>query len=160
MKNYKLFAYTDEEKEAVFEKAWRLGTGRIYASDTSNKFVYIHTERGKPEISTYYDYPYFERNTYEYISVHNFLALPEPKKEFPFKAGDKIIVKGFSSGLWYFDFFSHLRISDKTFPFHTIGSSWGVIAPFEGNEDKPGTLGTLDDAIGVWTSKDIKTLFE
>jgi hypothetical protein len=156
MKNYKLFAFTDKEKEAVFEKARNLGVfhGGVLRDD--GEFVYIYIEQKM--VGTGIRYEYFKNHPNEYISINDFLALPEPKKEFPFKAGDMVIVRDSLGDCWRFDFFSNISIFNKIHPFYTIrvGCFWGMMAPFEGNEDKPGTT---DDAVGVWTAEDIRELY-
>jgi len=154
MKNYKLFAFTDEEKEAVFGKARNLGVSHDGVLRPDGEFVYIYIE--ERAIWTGNCYEYFKYHQNKYISVHNFLELPEPKKEFPLKAGDMVIAKDSPHDRWNFEFFSRLLIDNKALPFYAIGSCWSMIAPFEGNEDKPGTT---DDAVGVWTAEDIEELY-
>jgi hypothetical protein len=155
MKDYKLFAFTDEEKEAVSKKARNLGV--VYgvgALRNGGEFVYIYIEQKM--VGTGIRYEYFNNHQNEYISINDFLALPGPKKEFPFKVGDKVISRDNIDDLWKFDLFSHIITTKPSdYPFRTIGDHWSMIAPFEGNEDKPGTT---DDAVGVWTAEDIEEL--
>jgi len=153
MKNYKLFAFTDEEKEAVFGKARNLGVSHDGVLRDDGEFVCVYTK--EKTVWTGIDYYYFKIHPNEYISINDFLALPEPKKEFPFKVGDKVISRDNIDDLWKFDLFSHI-ITTKDYPFRTIGEHWSMIAPFEGNEDKPGTR---EDAVGVWTAEDIEELY-
>jgi hypothetical protein len=154
MKNYKLFAFTNEEKEAIYEKAQSFGLDwALSMAKLDGKFVYI--DMANKKACEGFGYRSFEMSACEYISVHDFLALPEPKKEFPFKVGDKVISRDNIDDLWKFDLFSHI-ITTKDYPFRTIGEHWSMIAPLEGNEDKPGTT---DDAVGVWTAEDIKELY-
>lgn len=78
MKNYKLFAFTNEEKEAISKKARNLGV--VYgvgALRNGGEFVYIYTEKRIVRTGNYYNY--FKIHSNEYISVHDFLELPEPK---------------------------------------------------------------------------------
>jgi hypothetical protein len=154
MKNYKLFAFTDEEKEAISKKARNLGISHGGLLPPDDEFVYIYIEERAIWAGNCYEYFKYHQN--KYISVHDFLALSEPKKEFPLKAGDMVIAKDSPHDRWNFEFFSHLLIDNEPFPFRVVGSCWGMIAPFEGNEDKPGTR---KDAVGVWTAEDIEELY-
>jgi len=78
MKNYKLFAFTNEEKEAISKKARNLGVVYgIGALRRGGEFVYIYTKKRIVRTGIYYKYFKIHQNVY--ISVHDFLALPESK---------------------------------------------------------------------------------
>jgi len=77
MKDYKLFAFTDEEKEAVSKKARNLGVAYGGVLRNWGEFVYIYIEKRIVRTGIYYKY--FKNHSNEYISVHDFLELPEPK---------------------------------------------------------------------------------
>lgn len=157
--NRKIYCRTEEESIAVQEKAFRLGykwngslKKKVYY--TNSKFLFFN-EPYKNIAQEEEDAMFFLEQPEVYTEVADFLALPEPKREFDLKPFDRVLVRDNTEQEWRIDLYSNITCSDIRHEdrYMCLCSYWQQIALYEGNEKY---LGTSDDIQGSWTAEDLK----
>jgi hypothetical protein len=124
---------TKPQIQAMLDGKWLINNDSqkcFYNENEEYPFRFLHSGKGQSEEMR----GAWESNDWEIIDA--------PKKEYQFKAFDKVLVRDGDNDCWRLGLFENFDSEDEIIPFFTTEKNWyEQCIPYEGNER---LLGTMD----------------